>query len=255
MPTALITGATAGIGAEFARQLADRGYDLVLVARDAERLQAYADELHRESAVDIEILRADLADRDQTFAVAQRIEDADRPIQLLINNAGFGLRSTMLAPDTETDERALDVMCRAVLILSAAAGRAMTHRGRGSIINVSSTAGFVAMGHYSAVKAWVTAYSESLATQLRGTGVSVTALCPGWVRTEFHDRANINAASIPSWAWIDKTLLVREALADADKGRVISIPSAGWKVAMTVARLLPRPVIRRISGILTSKRH
>lgn len=255
MPTALITGATAGIGAEFARQLADRGYDLVLVARDAARLREYASHLHSEAAVDTEVLVADLADREQTQRVADRLTDSRRPIDLLVNNAGFGLRSSMLAPDTTTDERALDVMCRAVLVLSNAAGRAMSARGRGSIINVSSTAGFIAMGHYSAIKAWVTAYSESLASQLRGTGVTVMALCPGWVSTEFHDRANINAASIPAWAWIDKTLLVREALADAEKGLVISIPKPGWKLAIAVARLLPRSIIRRISRAIASKRH
>lgn len=255
MPTALITGGTAGIGAEFARQLADRGYDLVLVARDESRLREYAEELRGESAVEVEILAADLADREQTLRVAARLEDADRPIHMLVNNAGFGLRSTLLESDTSVDERALDVMCRAVLILAGAAARAMKERGRGTIINVSSTAGFMAMGHYSAVKAWVTAYSESLATQLKGTGVTVTALCPGWVKTEFHERANINAASIPDFAWIDKTLLVRQAIQDAEKGRVISIPSVGWKVAMGAARILPRPAIRLISGKLTSKRH
>ncbi|WP_432559302.1 SDR family NAD(P)-dependent oxidoreductase [Granulicoccus sp. GXG6511] len=255
MPTALITGATAGIGAEFARQLADRGYDLVLVARDEGRLKEYAEELHHETAVDVEILSADLADRDQTLQVAARLEDQARPIHLLVNNAGFGLRSTMLEPDTTLEERALDVMCRAVMILGGAAARAMKERGRGIIINTSSVAGVMAMGNYSAVKAFVTAYSESLATQLRQTGVTVTALCPGWVRTEFHDRAQINASSIPTWAWIDKTVLVREALADAEKGKVISIPTLGWKVAMTAARLIPRSTARWISAMITSKRH
>lgn len=255
MPTALITGGTSGIGAEFARQLAARGTDLVLVARDGARLKECADELHNDHAIDVEILPADLADRAQTQLVADRLADQDRPIHLLVNNAGFGLRSSMLDPDTSTDERALDVMCRAVLILSGAAARAMKERGRGTIINVSSTAGYVAMGHYSAIKAWVTAYTESLATQLKGTGVTVTALCPGWVHTEFHERAEINASSIPDFAWIDKKVLVSEAIADAEKGRVISIPTPGWKAAMAGARILPRPAIRWISSKLTSRRH
>jgi short-subunit dehydrogenase len=255
MPTALITGGTSGIGAEFARQLAARGTNLVLVARDRDRLAECAAQLRTEHAVDVEILAADLADRDQTATVAQRLESVDDPIEILVNNAGFGLRSTLLQPDTEIDERALDVMCRAVLILGGAAARAMKQRGRGQIINTSSTAGFFAMGHYSAIKAWVTAYSESLAVQLRGTGVSVTALCAGWVRTEFHDRANINPGSIPDFAWIDKEQLVREALDDAGKGRVISVPALGWKVAIGGARFLPRPAIRWISARLISRRH
>lgn len=255
MPTALITGATSGIGAEFARQLAHRGYDLVLVARDEARLRDCAEELHRDSAVDVEILPADLADRDQTLKVAARLENDSNPVHLLVNNAGIGLRSTMLEPDTALEERGLDLMCRAVLILGGAAARAMKARGRGIIINTSSVAGLVAMGNYSAIKAWVTAYSESLATQLRGSGVTVTALCPGWVRTEFHDRAGINASTIPEWAWIDRAVLVREALSDAEKGRVFSVPTPGWKVAVAIVRVLPRPVIRWISGLVTSKRH
>ncbi|MDO5499627.1 MAG: SDR family NAD(P)-dependent oxidoreductase [Propionibacteriaceae bacterium] len=255
MPTALITGATAGIGAEFARQLADRGYDLVLVARDEARLQAYAEELHTESATDVEILPADLADREQTLLVAARLEDQSRPVHLLVNNAGFGLRSTMLDPDTTLEERALDVMCRAVMILGNAAARSMKDRGRGIIINTSSVAGLMAMGNYSAIKAWVTAYSESLATQLRKSGVTVTALLPGWVHTEFHDRANINAKSIPDWAWIDKTVVVRDALADAEKGKVLSVPTLGWRLAAAGAGVLPRGVIRWISSLVTSKRH
>lgn len=255
MPTALITGGTSGIGAEFARQLAERGYDLVLVARDEVRLQEYAEELRTDAAVDVETLSADLADREQTLQVAARLEDDSKPIHLLVNNAGFGLRSTMLESDTTLEERGLDVMCRAVLILGNAAARAMKQRGRGIIINTSSVAGLMAMGNYSAIKSWVTAYSESLAIQLRKSGVTVTALCPGWVHTEFHDRAAINASSIPNWAWIDKTVLVREALADAEKGKVISVPTLGWKLAVTGVRLLPRPAVRWISGLVTSTRH
>lgn len=255
MPTALITGGTAGIGATFARQLAARGDDLVLVARDADRLATYAAELRSSYGVEVETLTADLADREQTQRVADRLEDPDRPIEVLINNAGFGLSSNLLNPDTAIDERALDVMCRAVLVLGGAAARAMKARGHGRILNTSSTAGFVAMGHYSAIKAWVTSYSESLATQLRGTGVTVTALCPGWVHTEFHDRANINASSIPSWAWIDADRLVADALVDLDRGRVISVPTPLWKTAITVAKFLPRSVIRTISARLTSRRH
>lgn len=255
MSTALITGGTAGIGATFARQLAARGDDLVLVARDTERLEAYAAELRNSYGVQVETLTADLADREQTQTVADRLADPDRPIDVLINNAGFGLGSNLLNPDTSTDERALDVMCRAVLILGGAAARAMKARGHGRILNTSSTAGFVTMGHYSAIKAWVTSYSESLATQLRGTGVTVTALCPGWVHTEFHDRANINASSIPGWAWIDADRLVADALVDMDRGRVISIPTPLWKTAITVAKFLPRSAIRAISARLTSRRH
>lgn len=255
MSTALITGATSGIGAEFARQLAARGTDLVLVARDVARLEEYAEQLRTQHTVAVEILPADLADREQTLVAARRLEDPAHPVDLLVNNAGFGMRSTLLEPDFDIDERALKVMCRAVLILAGAAARAMRERGHGQIINTSSTAGFFTMGHYSAIKAWVTAYSESLAVQLRGTGVGVTALCPGWVRTEFHDRANINSKSIPDFAWISKERVVREALDAVGRGRVIVIPALGWRVAINGARLLPRPAIRWISSKVISRRH
>jgi uncharacterized protein len=142
-----------------------------------------------------------------------------------------------------------------VLHLGGAAGRAMRDRGRGTIINVSSTAGFVALGHYSAIKAWVTAYSEGLAVELAGTGVSVTVLLPGWVRTEFHERADIRVSSIPDLLWLDADQLVAHALKDADAGKVMSLPSVRYQVMMFFARHLPRGIIRTISGRITSSRH
>lgn len=252
---ALITGGTAGIGAAFARHLAARGDDLVLVARDEARLASTAQELSRAYGVDVQTMRADLADRGDTQRVADRLLADDEPIDLLVNNAGFGLRTTMLSDDTSADEQAIEVMCRAMLVLANAAARAMKARGRGAIINTSSVAGFMTMGHYSAIKAYVTAYTESLATQLRGSGVTVTALCPGWVRTEFHDRAKINASSIPAAAWIDADTLVRGCLADVARGRVISVPTPQWRVAVALASAAPRGAIRAISRALTSSRH
>lgn len=252
---ALITGGTAGIGATFARHLAARGDDLVLVARDAERLEAFAAELRQAYGVDVQTLRADLADRAQTQLVADRLLSGDDPVEMLVNNAGFGLRTSMLGDDTSDDERAIDVMCRAMLVLANAAARAMKARGHGVIVNTSSAAGFITMGHYSAIKAYVTAYTESLATQLKGSGVTVTALCPGWVRTEFHERAGINASSIPDLAWIDADDLVRGCLADVARGRVISVPTPQWRVAAVLAGVAPRGIIRAVSRKLSSHRH
>ncbi|MVA74728.1 SDR family NAD(P)-dependent oxidoreductase [Auraticoccus sp. F435] len=254
MTTALVTGATAGIGATFARHLASRGHDLVLVARDEARLRSSAAELSRVYGVDVEVLRADLADREQTLQVAARVEDPERPVDLVVNNAGFGLHSRLLDPDTSTHERALDVMCRAVLLIGGAAGRAMRDRGRGTIINVASTAGWITLGHYSAIKSWVTVYTEGLAVELAGTGVTATALNPGWVHTEFHSRAGIGAGKIPEVAWVDVDRLVTECLDDAEHGRVISIPTRRWKVAIQLARHLPRRTIRWVSGKLSSSR-
>jgi short-subunit dehydrogenase len=255
MSTALITGGTSGIGAAFARALAARGTDLVLVARDADRLTETAAELAERYGVAVETLPADLSVREDVVRVADRLASSERPVDLLVNNAGFGLRVPMLAEDSAVHEQAIDVMIRAILILAAAAGRAMKSRGSGTIINVSSTAGFMTMGHYSAIKAWVTTYTESLSNELAGTGVGVTVLCPGWVRTEFHERADISTGSIPSSLWVDADRLVADCLADVARGRVISIPSRRYQVLMFAVRHAPRSVVRAVSRRLSSSRH
>lgn len=254
MPTALITGATAGIGAAFARALAARGDDLVLVARNADRLAETATRLRDEHGVQVETLRADLSVRDDVLAVAARLEDTGRPVDLLVNNAGFGVHHKLLDPDFGEHEHGMDVMCLAVLILGGAAGRAMRARGHGRIINVASLAAWLTNGAYSAIKAWVKVYSEGLANELHGSGVTVTALCPGWVRTEFHERAGIRTSSIPDWVWVDADTCVADALADAEKGRVLSVPTRRWKVARFVADAVPRGAVRWASRMLSASR-
>ncbi|MBK4346546.1 SDR family NAD(P)-dependent oxidoreductase [Lacisediminihabitans changchengi] len=254
MATALITGGTSGIGAQFARSLAARGFDLVLVARDSARLDAMAATLHADSGIQVEVLSADLSKRADVDRVAARLEDAEHPIEYLVNNAGFGVHTKLLDRDTTAHELAFDVMGLAVLLLGGAAGRAMRERGHGTILNVSSTAGFITMGSYSAIKAWVTSYTEGLAVELRGTGVHVTALCPGWVRTEFHKRAGIRVGSIPGPLWIDVEPLVETALRDAERGTVISIPTVRFKALMWFARHAPKSAIRRVSAAISSSR-
>ena len=255
MATALITGGTSGIGAAFARALAVRGDDLVLVARNADRLSEMATELKERYAVNVETVVADLAIRADVAGIAERLTSLEQPIDMLINNAGFGVRAKLTDADTTPHEQAIDVMIRAVLMLGAAAGRTMRQRGSGTIINVSSTAGFVAMGSYSAIKAWVTTYTEGLANELHGTGVRVTALCPGYVRTEFHERAGINMGSLPQLMWLDADRLVADCLNDAAAGKVISIPSKRYKMMITICEHLPHRAIRFISRRLTSARH
>lgn len=255
MATALVTGGTAGIGAAFARALAARGDDLVLVARDAARLAETAADLTARFGVEVEVLPADLAVRADVERVAARLGETDRPVDLLVNNAGFGIRQRLTAEDLSAFEHGFDVMVHAVMVLSGAAARAMTARGGGAVVNVGSTAGYVTMGGYSALKAFVGVYTESLANELRGSGVTATVLCPGWVRTEFHERAAIGTGSIPSWMWLDADALVAECLRDVAAQKVISIPSRRYRALILAARLAPRPLVRRASRALSSSRH
>ena len=255
MATALITGGTSGIGAEFARQLAARGDDLVLVARDPDRLAETATQLKDRYGVGVETISADLGVRDEVMSVAKRLASTEHPVDMLVNNAGFGISTPLVTDDTSAQEYGIDVMIRAVLILAAAAGLAMKSRGRGQIINVSSTAGYVTMGLYSAIKAWVTTYSEALAGELRPHGVTVTALCPGYVQTEFHQRASIRTGAIPGPMWVDLERLVAEALRDVAKGKIISIPTRRYQLLMFAARHFPRAAVRAVSRRMSSSRH
>jgi uncharacterized protein len=247
--TALVTGPTSGIGRSFAVQLARRGHDLVLVARDEDRLLALAGELHHEYGVHVEVLPADLADRADLARVEARLADRDRPVDLLVNNAGFGMKKRFLDNPVDAETAMLDVLVTAVLRLSHAALGAMTERGHGGILNVSSVAAFLPRGSYSAAKAWVNRFSEWAANEYRDRGVTVMVLCPGFTRTEFHERMDVGRGSSPGFLWLDADDLVATALADFDKGRTYSIPSARYKVIATVTRVVPHRVLQRFQSL------
>ncbi|PPG22885.1 short-chain dehydrogenase [Rathayibacter sp. AY1E8] len=254
MSAALITGASSGIGLAFARAFARRGWSLVLVARSEQRLQEAAAGLRGLGAAAVEVLPADLGDREQVERVRARLVDPARPVRVLVNNAGFGIDGTFAEPDVAAQDHAFEVMVRSVAVLSGAAAEAMTTRGRGAILTVSSVAGFVHLGPYSAVKAWATAFAQSLAVELRGTGVRSAALCPGWVRTEFHERAAMDTSSIPSFLWLDADAVVEEFLRDVARGSVVSVPSVRFGVPMAVVRHLPGPLVRRLSAAVSARR-
>ena len=244
MSTALVTGATSGIGLSFAHQLAERGHDVILVARDRVRLENVSDELRAKYDVSTEILVADLSDRAETGKVAERLADQARPVDLLVNNAGYALRKRFLDNDVSEEESVFDVLGRAVLVLSHAAAVAMRQRGHGAIVNVSSVAGYITSGPYSAVKSFVTTFTEGLSAELAGSGVTATALLPGFTRTEFHQRAKINMSRMPRFMWLDADRLVRDCLDDVAKGKVISVPGAQYKAIVAALRLLPRSLVR-----------
>ncbi|MDG4762909.1 SDR family oxidoreductase [Solwaraspora sp. WMMD406] len=251
--TALITGATAGLGAAFARRLAADRYDLVLVSRDRQRLTGLADELTETHGVRVEVFAADLATEDGCAEVAGRlrVDEAGREVDLLVNNAGIGLDRSFLRTTEAAELGLLRLNVEAVLRLTHAVLPGMTQRRRGRVINVSSVAGYgpVAAGStYSASKAWVTNFSESIDLSTRRHGVRVMALCPGYVHTEFHQRAGISTSGSPSWLWLRAEDVVREALRDLARGKAVSVPDWRYKVLAGALRHAPRGLVRRVAG-------
>lgn len=244
--TALVTGATAGIGASFARFLASKGYDLVLVARDEARLQESAQMLKAEFGVTSEILRADLASTQELKLVEDRIKSATNPIDVLINNAGFGIKESFLLSDEDAEQQLLDVLVKTPMRLMHAVLPAMKSRNTGIIINVSSVAAWVAGGTYSAAKSYLTVLSESLHAELSGTNVKVLALCPGFTRTEFHQRGRMRMSSLPNFMWLDADRVVAKAWSDAIKDRAISIPGWQYAILSSVTRFGPRSLVRKL---------
>lgn len=248
MTTALITGSTAGIGAAFARRLAADGHNLVLVARDTKRLREQATELHDRHGIEAEVLTADLAEDAGIESVAARLGDRRNPVDLLVNNAGFGNKGRYLDVSMADELRMLKVHCEAVLRLTSAAAEAMRERGRGGVVNVASVAAFVPRGTYGASKAWVVQFTQGAARDLAGTGVRLMALAPGFVRTEFHERAGMGTDNIPGWMWLDADKLVAAALADLARGRTLSIPDPRYKVLTGLAKVAPRGLVGGISS-------
>jgi short-subunit dehydrogenase len=246
VPTALVTGASAGLGRAFATRLAATGYDVVLVARDESRLGELAAQLEHRFGCAAEVIPADLTDRDELDRVAARLTDLDRPVELLVNNAGSALRKPFLANPVADEERMLDLHVRATLVLTHAALGPMTDRGSGGVINVSSVAGWIPHGTYSAHKAWVTSFSQAVARQVAPSGVRVMALAPGYVRTELHQRAEIRSEAIPGPAWLDADDVAAQTLRAWGRGRAVHVPSARYRAAASLLRIVPHETIYRL---------
>lgn len=248
-PVAMITGPTSGLGAGFARRYATDGYDLVLVARDVERLELLAAGLHDEAGAHVEVLPADLAVEADRAKVAERLS---RGVRVLVNNAGFGTSGEFWSADLGVLQSQLDVNVTAVMALTHAALPPMLAEGAGTVINVASVAGLLPGrgSTYSASKAWVIAFSEGLANGLGGTGVGVHALCPGFVRTEFHERAGIDMAGTPSILWLEVDNVVRDTLAGVAKGQVVIVPGLQYKLLTTGGRMVPRNLVRAMTKVV-----
>ena len=246
MPTALITGASAGLGAEFARQLAARGADLVLVARSTGPLDELAAELRDARGVSVQVLTADLVTEEGIKQVVDRVSDPEYPIDLLINNAGFGLPLRFADNDIEAEARHLRIHVEAPMRLMHAALGTMRGRG-GRIINVASIAGFISRSTYSACKQWLIGFSRWANAEYSRDGVSVTALCPGFTHTTFHERMGLAPGheGIPAIGWLDASDVVRTGLRDAARGKAVSIPSLRYKAVVALTKVLPPSIIAR----------
>lgn len=241
--TALITGASAGLGAEFARQLAARGTNLVLVARNRARLEEAAAGLERRYGITAEVLPADLTDDAGVEAVVARLADPERPVGILVNNAGIGLLHNFEDNRISEEKKHLKLHGETAMVLTHAALKGMLERRSGRIINVASIAAFLPRGTYSAAKAWLVSFSRWANLAYRKQGIKVTAVCPGFTHTEFHDRMGMDKSVAPSWAWLHADRVVREGLADNERGRPVSIPSKRYKLVAAVAQVAPAKLV------------
>ena len=246
MSTALVTGATAGIGESFTRLLASKGFDLVLVARDKKRLQERAVSLAKKYKVDVEVLQADLSVPAQLARVEKRLSNPKKPIEVLINNAGFGIKDSFLSSDIEAELNLIDVLAKAPMQLMHAVLPQMLDRNSGTIINVSSVASFIAGGTYSAAKAYLTVHTESLHSELAKTNIKISALCPGFTHTEFHQRGKMKMSGLPNFMWLEADRVVAESWRAAMAGKAICIPGWRYKTLSTIARFGPRPLVRKL---------
>jgi short-subunit dehydrogenase len=255
-PIAMVTGASAGIGRAFAEALAGRGYDLVVVARDTARLDALGKELDAAHGTTVEVVTADLSAGAGIAQVEARLVDDVRPIELLVNNAGFGTmgRFHELPIHREVSEIGLNVV--AVARLTHAALPGMVARGRGGVINVASIAAYQPTplnATYGATKAFVSSLSQAVHEELKGTGVNCMVLCPGFTRTEFQARAGIDSSEVPDFLWQDPSTVVESALGSFAKGKAVCVPGGLNRVTAGFSGAAPSALSRRIAGVVVKR--
>jgi len=256
MSVALVTGASAGIGRAFAQALAARGNDLVLVARDSSRLEQLAAELTATHGLDAEVLAADLLTPEGLAAVEARIADVDHPIDLLVNNAGFGTFGRFVELDVDREVQEVELNVVALLRLTHAALRAMEPRRSGAILNLASLAAYQpapSSATYAATKAFVHSFTHAVHEEARGTGVHVMLVCPGYTHTEFHDRAELGPTDLPEFVWQSADEVVAAALRDLDRGRAVSIPGVLNQTAAAFSSIAPAGITRRVAGLVVKR--
>lgn len=250
MGTALVTGPTAGIGRSLAEQLAGHGHDLVLVSRDEERLLSTAAEISAQYRVECEVIPADLSVREEAERVAGRLQDPQRPVEWLINNAGSSVAVGFTDSSLRDELTMLDLLVTAPLILTHAALPGMIDRGRGRVLVVSSVAGFLPSGTYAAAKAWATTFAEGVSAQVRHKGVHVTALCPGFTHTEFHQRAGMDVSGVPDLLWQDADFVAEAGLRACSAGKPLVVPGGVYKGIQGLSRAMPVTMLQRLMARL-----
>ena len=249
---ALVTGATSGIGESFTRLLASNKYNVVLVARDLPRLQERAQGLEAKYGIKTQVIQADLATDEGCLKVEKYI--LENQVDVLINNAGFGTSKAFTMSTLDIEQQLLDVLVRTPMRLMHVALPLMKQRNQGIIINVSSVAGYIAGGSYSASKSYLTVLTESLHTELAATNVTVSALCPGFTRTEFHQRGKMSMKGLPNFLWLNSDRLVEQSWKDAMKGKAVSVPGWQYKLLVFVVQtLVPRSLVRKVGMNLRDK--
>ncbi|GAB3848209.1 SDR family NAD(P)-dependent oxidoreductase [Nesterenkonia populi] len=245
--TALITGSTAGLGAEFARQLASQGYAVVLVARSEERLNEQAEHLGKRYGTEAEVIVADLMTDDGVAAVQERLADDSNPVHVLVNNAGHGLGDPFIDSSLDAERGLVRLHVQTTMELTHTALRHMVARRGGRIINVASVAAFTPTGTYSAAKSWMLNFSKAMHQQHKHDGVLITAVCPGLVRTEFHERGGIEVTSSKRWMWLEPDDVVRQALTANAQGAAQCVPSVPYRALTTGLKFVPDRVVHWVS--------
>jgi uncharacterized protein len=254
--TALVTGASAGIGRAFAEGLAIRGYDVVLVARDRDRLTKLADELTGAHEITAYALPADLLSAEGLAAVDSRLRDTDHPIDLLVNNAGFGTFGRFAELDVDREVQEIELNVVALVRLTSAALAAMEARGHGAIVNLASLAAYQPAPQsatYAATKAFVHSFTNAVHEEARGSGVHVMVVCPGYTHTEFHDRAGLGDTELPEFVWQSAQQVVDAALRDLERGRGTSIPGPLNQALAAFSSVAPAGVTRRVAGYIVKR--
>ena len=237
---ALVTGSTSGIGKSFCELLASKGYNLITVARSVEQLNGDAVSLSTKFGIEILVQPADLSDPVEINRVSRFIQESDKNIEVLINNAGFGINMDFLESSRLQQAAMINCMIMAPMELTHVSGLKMKSRSKGFIINVSSVAGFMAGSTYCSAKSWLNVFTESIHQDFKKSGINVHSICPGFTRTDFHNRCNQDVSNVPDYFWLSSDKVARIAWEKVLEGKTMSVPTIHYKILVALHQFAPR---------------